>query len=343
MNIRDLLNVEETSGFFSNPSAPESGEISSRMQIHTSYGGAFSLFRVESKGKFRVLKCLKEEYRGDALYEGLLRKEYEIGSSLEHPNICRYYSFTKDSELGNWIEMEWVHGRTLEQALKDGGLSRADGDRIIGELCEALSCLHSRQILHRDLTPSNVMLTASGNNVKLIDFGFSDSDEFSMLKTPAGTRSFTAPEVLNGQGADIRSEIWSLGMLIGLITGGRRHRTVVRRCCAENPSARYASVAEVQKALQKRSVWMIWAILFVLFLGLVLLLQRRKEVPQTGPVPVQRDTVIVLQEVPAPVPSSPALPQKPSAPRPEKIAPRPSPVDSGMVDEIFHQATELFN
>ncbi len=351
MNIRDLLNVEETSGFFSNPSAPESGEISSRMLIHTSSGGAFCLFRIERQGKFRVLKCLKEEYRGDALYVGLLRKEFEIGSSLDHPNICRYYSFTQLDDLGNCIEMEWVHGRTLGQALKKSAFSRAEGDRIIEELCEALSFLHSRQILHRDLTPSNVMLTASGNNVKLIDFGFSDSDEFSMLKTPAGTRSFTAPEVLNGRDADIRSEIWSLGVLIGLITGGRRHRSVVRRCCAENPSARYASVSEVRDAIHKRRGWMLWIVLFVILLALSFFLQKRDADSQAGAPAPQRDTVILLQEVPVPVPSAPASPQKPSAtrpekpvaPRPEKPAPSPSRVDSGVVDEIFHQATELFN
>ena len=338
--------MEETSAFFSTPAVPDRESLSTLTLIHQSAGGMCDLFRIDRMGRFRVLKCLKPAYRGDALGEGLLRKEFEIGYSLSHRFICQYYAFEQQQGLGNCIEMEWVDGRSLGQALEDGSVSKADRERILDEICEALSYLHSKQILHRDLTPANIMLTYAGNSVKLIDFGFSDSDGFSMLKTPAGTRNYTAPEVLSGQKADIRSEIYSLGLLIGLVSGGR-HRAVVRKCCADDPSQRYATVAEVREALKRRRGVLPAVLGGVLVAGLLagaLLLRtgRQTVVPEDVPVS-HKDTIVLVQPVvPAEVPAAkPVRPVQPAAQPAEK--PESPSVNPQVVDEIFRQATELFD
>lgn len=83
--------MEESSAFFSpQESSPES---SSRRLVHKSEKGFFEIWRIDRMGRFRTLKCLKAEYRGERLYEDLLRKEFEIGYTLRHPGIveyCRY-------------------------------------------------------------------------------------------------------------------------------------------------------------------------------------------------------------------------------------------------------------
>ncbi|MBR2135063.1 MAG: hypothetical protein IJ855_02420, partial [Bacteroidales bacterium] len=95
--------MEESSSFFASPDvmAPD-GRFLPQL-IHSSGTGCCELYRIDRQGRFRVLKCLKPNYRGNDLYERLLRKEFEIGYSLDHPNICEYYAFINIPELGNCI------------------------------------------------------------------------------------------------------------------------------------------------------------------------------------------------------------------------------------------------
>ena len=195
--------------------------------IHRSEKGWAELYRVERDGKFRVLKAIRPDLRGGHRYEALLRKEYEIGYSLDHPAIRAVYAFGHSEALGNYIEMEWVDGCSLAQYLAAHRPDRAVSCRILQQLCDALSYLHARQIIHRDLKPSNILLTHNGLNLKLIDFGFSDSDSYAVLKAAAGTASFAAPELLAGGPVDCRADIYSLGKIIALLLSSRR--SVIRR------------------------------------------------------------------------------------------------------------------
>ena len=213
--------------------------------ISSSESGWAELRKCRLNGKFVVLKSLKAEFRGNPMYENLLRKEFSLSYDLDHQSICRAYDFRRMPSLGNCIVMQWVDGDSLRDALPlhDRELS----EKIAMELCDALEYMHSRQIVHRDLKPENVIITHNGHNVKLIDFGLSDSDDYAVLKAPAGTRLYASPEVLAGKSADCRSDIWSLGMILSELDG--MPRRVVRRCLRKNPEKRYQSVAEVRKAL----------------------------------------------------------------------------------------------
>ena len=79
--------------------------------------GYCDLYRVDRGGRFRVLKCLKEAFRGDPMHESLLRKEFETGSRLHHNHLCAYYAFVQEPGLGNSIEMEWIDGQPLDRML----------------------------------------------------------------------------------------------------------------------------------------------------------------------------------------------------------------------------------
>ena len=209
--------MNEDSAFFEDATIGKTYNTGYKELIHSSQGGFTELYRVDKSGKFRVLKALKPQFRGEPMYEILLRKEFEIGYNLQHPGICEVYGFSQHPDLGNCIEMEWIDGMTLSDLIQTGRLSAGLSRRIALQLCDILSYLHSKQVIHRDLKPSNIMVTHNGRNVKLIDFGLSDSDSSSILKSPAGTASFAAPELTNGGVVDARTDIYSLGKILLLL------------------------------------------------------------------------------------------------------------------------------
>lgn len=208
------------------------------------------IWRADKDGRFRIYKALKSEYAGDQVYERLLRKEFEIGYSLDHPNICEYYAFVNLPPLGNCIEMEWIDGCSLDSLLPRGAVGKTLAVKIINETCDALSYMHSKQVVHRDLKPSNIMLTYNGNNVKLIDFGLSDTDAHSVLKGSAGTQVYASPELISGKTVDFRSDIFSLGCVIDRLSP--TYARVARKCCQRAPAKRFQSALDVKKALERK-------------------------------------------------------------------------------------------
>ncbi len=343
----------DNSAFFVTPETPAVLDLQTLRRVHRSQNGYSEVYRIDRMGRFRALKCLKPEHRGDPLYENLLRKEFEIGYGLSHPNICDYYSLSEIEGLGSCIEMEWVDGRTLESIITDGERpAPAVCDAILDELCDALSYIHAKQVLHRDIKPSNILISFTGSHVKLIDFGFADSDGHSILKTPAGTQEYAAPEVLSGGTADVRSEIWSLGLVIASLT--RRHREVVRKCCEKRPSLRYTSVAEVKQALHSRApLWSGILLIALLILGTLIPYLGRRDVSEDalGPATVADSTGVQSDTVPHPETTAPAAkenatpkttPIRPKAAQTETETPDET-LDPAVIDELFRQATELFD
>ena len=259
------------SGFFGKlPVIPE--EMAAGWErIHSSGSGYTELYRSRHGGRSRLYKCLQPQWRNHPVYEALLRKEFEIGFSLAHPGICEYYAFLDVPGKGRCIELEWVEGHTLGERLMEDSIDKGAARKILSELCDALDYMHHRQVIHRDLKPDNILITDNGNNVKIIDFGFSDSDGHIIGKEPAGTRIYAAPELLEGKTVDCRADIYSVGLIMKQLPGIPAR--VANRCCSPLPEQRYASVQDVKKdALRKRVFPYVAALLLALALlaGLVL-------------------------------------------------------------------------
>lgn len=218
-------------------------------------------------GKWHVLKSLAEKYADNAQYLHLLQKEFEIGFGLDHPHIARTVGFEEDAVAGPCIIMEYVDGATLQETFRDKRCTPEQAKCIVEQLCDALTYIHQRQIIHRDLKPTNILITRNGQNVKVIDFGLSDTDSYNELKQPAGTKSFAAPEqMVHGRVADQRADIYALGMvLLYLFTGStdknkipqlpRPFRTIVAKCTAEDPNLRYNDAGEIVTTLNKSAIW----------------------------------------------------------------------------------------
>ena len=254
--------MDESSGFFETPARARSLSDGSFERISSNSESYCDIWRADKDGRFRVYKSLKAKYVGDPVYERLLRKEFEIGYSLKHQNICEYYSFVSIPPLGNCIEMEWVDGETLDSLLAREKMNKALTLRVLSEICDALEYMHSKQVVHRDLKPSNIMLTHNGGYVKLIDFGLSDSDSHSVLKGSAGTQLYASPEQLSGGEVDLRSDIYSLGCVIDrlcptssgvLPSRASSLRRIARKCTRRDPSRRFQTASEVRRALLNKS------------------------------------------------------------------------------------------
>jgi len=233
-------------------------------------GATCDTFRVKIYGKLHFLKRLKPQYAGDIRYQEALRKEFETGYRLEHPNIVRYISFSDDSIL-----MEYVDGETLSQRLSghpDYFESKENIRKFLRQLLEAVGYLHAHQILHLDLKPDNILLTRINNDVKLIDLGYCYADTF--VDTQGYTSGFAAPEQLSGGRVDERTDIYAIGKIMELLPDHHIYNKVIRKCTAQLPENRYQSIADLQKVLfPKRKPWQ-WALLalflVVTFLGYLL-------------------------------------------------------------------------
>ncbi len=194
-----------------------SGRLANIAALETaSTTGAAALYTATRYGRRFILKGLRGQYRNDPVHTLALAKEFEIGMTLDHPNIRRTIGVDNLPELGQVILLEFIDGTTLENRLIESTLSPAEARSIACQLADALSYIHSKQILHRDLKPVNILITHQGSTAKIIDFSLADSATHVVLKKPAGSRSYMAPEMQRPDAAPATTaaDIYSLGVII---------------------------------------------------------------------------------------------------------------------------------
>ena len=243
------------SSFIIVPLSSEFSDVWSEPELLSSKGHN-ALYVATRFGRKYVLKALTEPYRESTPHIELLRKEFSIGVSLDHPNIVRLLDFGHMDSIGWYIQMEYIDGITLDQFLETNP-PMAIRRRIIEQLIDALSCLHERQVIHRDIKPSNILITHNGNTVKLIDFGVSDTDDYVTFKQPAGSMAYIAPEQLAGKTIDNRADIYAVGKIINLLFP-HRYKYIVRTCTRVKPAERYSSCAQVLQAIRRADRVRIW-------------------------------------------------------------------------------------
>jgi Tol biopolymer transport system component len=214
-------------------------------------GGMGEVYRARDTRLDRTvaIKVLPIHLSSNAELNARFEREARAVSSLNHPNICHLYDVgTQDGTA--FLVMEYLDGETLADRLRKGPMPLKQALEYGIQICEALATAHRAGILHRDLKPQNVMLTASG--AKLLDFGLAKSTPgipgssaaisamtpstptmtIAELSSPAkpltrqgtvvGTFQYMAPETLQGAEADARSDIFSLGCVLYEMVTGRR-------------------------------------------------------------------------------------------------------------------------
>jgi serine/threonine protein kinase len=236
-----------------------SGEITSSFEsisdVFTAYAeissqGFNRLFKAQRYGKWFVLKGLKPEFQRKEVYANLLTKEFELGVQLDHPNIARIFSKEHDPVAGPCIVMEYVDGCTLKEFLARRP-SQTTRMKIAKEILSAMAYYHCRQIIHRDLKPDNILITNNGHNVKIIDFGLADSDWHGILKQPAGSNKYAAPEQIAGNvPLDCRADIYAFGVILRQLFP-HDYGGIVRKCTQANREKRYNNAEEILRRLQR--------------------------------------------------------------------------------------------
>jgi len=171
-----------------------------------------------------AVKVLHPVYATDHDFLLRFRREARAAASLSHRGIVTVYDTGQDGDA-HYIVMEFVEGRTLAQVLSEhGAMPPERATAIVEDVCEALGVAHDRGLIHRDVKPGNVMLTATGQ-AKVMDFGIARAIEGATVITTAmsvmGTPRYMSPEQVEGETLDARSDLYSLGVVLYELLSGR--------------------------------------------------------------------------------------------------------------------------
>lgn len=231
-----------------------------------------------------AIKVLRGDLSDDEKFIRRFRREAQSASLLSHPNIVQIYDVGEDD--GNfYIVMEYIKGTTLKQLIKKRGhLSISEVIDITSQLTDGLAHAHDSYIIHRDIKPQNIMILDDGM-AKITDFGIAmavNASDLTQTNSVMGSVHYLPPEQAAGKGSTIKSDIYSLGILIYEMLAGTmpfrgstaveialKHikdpmpsirsvnpkvpqalENVILKCTAKNPKNRYNSVRELYDDLK---------------------------------------------------------------------------------------------
>jgi len=232
-----------------------------------------------------AVKVLRGDLADDEKFVRRFQREALSASKLVHPNIVEMYDVGEENG-SYYIVMEYINGKTLKNLVKRrGALTLPEVIDIMSQLLSAIMCAHDSYIIHRDIKPQNVLILEDGR-VKITDFGIAmalNSNELTQTNSVMGSVHYLPPEQANGSGSTIKSDIYSLGILMyELLTGKvpfkgenaveiaikqmkepipsvcsfnpdipQSIENIILKACAKNPKNRYDSVNEMYSDLKK--------------------------------------------------------------------------------------------
>jgi eukaryotic-like serine/threonine-protein kinase len=264
--------------------------------INTRYSIVHTLGRGEMAKVYRAhdkildrdvaLKVLREQFADDEEFVERFKREAQSAAALSHPNIVQVYDRGQTEAGTSYIAMEYMPGGTLKDRISWGGpLEPGVAAALALQITEALSAAHGRGVVHRDIKPQNVLLTAAGD-AKVADFGIAraaSATTISQTGVVLGTASYMSPEQALGEPTTPNSDLYSLGVVLyEMLTGelpytaespvavSMKHVTeaprppgevnpripeglnaLVVKLLAKNAEARYADAAELAEDLRR--------------------------------------------------------------------------------------------
>ncbi|HEY8120701.1 MAG TPA: serine/threonine-protein kinase [Myxococcota bacterium] len=248
-------------------------------------GGAGMIWKAEdaSLGRVVALKALRPELAADGDMAQRFRAEARTLAKLSHANVASLYSLIEDDD-GLFLVLEYVEGHTLAALLATSGPLPLDtAYALFHQVLDGVGHAHEAGIVHRDLKPANLMVDARGR-VKVMDFGIArvaGAERTTHHGKLVGTPEYMSPEQVRGEDATIRSDLYSLGILLfEMVTGEAPFRApasfelmraqledlppdpralrpeldvrvarAILRALAKRPAERFASTRELQDAL----------------------------------------------------------------------------------------------
>src|SRR6266481_1747758 len=181
--------------------------------------GMASIFKAIDQvyGSTVAIKVPYMQFESDVVFYGRFQREEEVGRRLNHPNIIKVLTPKRKSRM--YIAMEYVEGLSLRGMMREpGGMPEEKALDIARQICEALVYMHGQGVVHRDLKPENILVTTDGQ-IKIMDFGIALDESarrltWSGLSSTIGTPDYMAPEQVSGRRGDVRTDIYSLGVIL---------------------------------------------------------------------------------------------------------------------------------
>ena len=218
--------------------------------------GFFRLVIATRFGRKVMLKTLKEEVKDTLKYKEILRKEFDILMSLNSDNIVNVITWEEAIiGIGSCIVMEYVDGQTLDKFLANNP-TKKDTLIVLAELLKAVAYVHDKQIIHRDIKPTNIMVLSDVHHIKLIDFGLADSEAYENLKQPCGTEGYVSAEQKCGVN-DVRNDIYSIGCIMKEMRLGWQYQGIIKKCLSsleKRPTSTMELLSMVESVSRRRAV-----------------------------------------------------------------------------------------
>ena len=270
----------------------QAGQFISRYRVlrKLGEGGMGDIYLAEDTvlGRPVALKFISGSLLKDSERRSRLFREARAAALIDHPNVCTVHEI--DEIDGHpFLVMAYVEGQNLEDRIAEGALELGDALNIACQLADGLQAAHQQGVVHRDLKPANIIISTGDTGdarVRIIDFGLAYLSAGTRLTEPGaaiGTASYISPEQMNGEAADHRSDIWSLGVILyEMLTGERpfrgEHREavfyaiahqapqpmnglvagipaelerIVSKCLEKDPSRRYPNAASLRADLAR--------------------------------------------------------------------------------------------
>ncbi|MBR4147475.1 MAG: serine/threonine protein kinase [Bacteroidales bacterium] len=222
--------------------------------FYASSHGPSRLFTAIYKGRKVVIKTLKAEFAQDDQCRENLKKEYEITSQLDYKFIRKALGFENIQGLGESIIFEYIDGKSLAEHVRVGTLNEKQIKSVLIDLCDGLNYMHQRGIIHCDLKPENIMVTAADFRAKIIDIGLPETEYKTDRELLIKENEFIAPELIKGEEADPRSDVYSMGKIIEFIVERNmlsQFSSVATHCTQFSREQRFDSISDVRSVITK--------------------------------------------------------------------------------------------
>ena len=285
-------------------------------------------------GRMHFVKRLKPSKAADPIRREALRKEFLVGYKLDHPSIAKYLFYKEGT-----IYQEYIDGVTIAQLLasdRHALTSHASIAAFVRQLLNAVSYLHSQEILHLDIKPDNIMLTRVGHNVKLLDLGCCLTAVHD--STPGFTPGYQAPEQVRGCDCSEATDIYQVGVVVKQIIDRANNKRLSRRwsqfiaqATAAEPSGRFASASECVKELPRTNSIAgkyVASTVGMLVVGAIALWLW----PKPMNTPTEPERAIATESAPPPDTLAPVATSAPPSPLPAEVKKSATPTDGDAGD-----------